>query len=90
MYSLVLLLGTIGAICLAFSGLPQAIRSWQEGHSQGIAHGTSILWLLGEACMLAYALYFYTYDFVLISNYTLNFILVSIIFKFKYWPKQYG
>lgn len=37
--------------------------------------------------MLAYALYFYTYDLILTANYTFNFLLVSVIFKYKYWRR---
>ena len=87
MRELFLIIGTIGAIAFALSGLPQAVKSWRDGHSNGIAHGTVWLWMIGEASMIAYALYFYPLDFVLIANYTLNLILVSIIFKYKYWKK---
>ncbi len=82
-----LFLGTVGAVCFALSGVPQAIKSWREGHSKGISHGTIILWLVGEGCMLAYALYFYTRDIILTANYTFNFMFVSVIFKYKYWPR---
>lgn len=88
MDELFLALGAFGSICFAASGLPQAIKSWRDGHSKGIAHGTVWLWLLGEGMMLAYALRFYTTDLIFIANYTANFILVSIIFKFKYWMRS--
>lgn len=90
MKDLFMFLGTIGAFCFALSGLPQAYKSWKDGHSDGIAHGTIILWLIGESAMLAYALYFYTTDFVLTVNYTFNLLLVSIIFKYKYWRRTSG
>jgi uncharacterized protein with PQ loop repeat len=83
-----MLLGTVGAICFALSGLPQAIKSWNDGHSDGVAHGTVWLWLIGEGMMLAYALHFYTQDWILTTNYMTNFLLVSIIFKFKYWRRK--
>lgn len=87
MEQLFLFLGTIGAICFALSGLPQAVKSWKEGHSNGIATLTIILWLIGEICMLAYAIYFYITDLVLIINYTVNFLLVSVIFKYKFFKR---
>jgi uncharacterized protein with PQ loop repeat len=83
-----MLLGTIGGICFAFSGLPQAYKSWKDGHSDGITYGTIWLWLIGEGMMLAYALHFYTSDLILILNYTFNFLLVFIIFKYKYWKRK--
>lgn len=87
MHELFLIIGTIGAIAFALSGLPQAVKSWRDGHSNGIAHGTVWLWMIGEVSMITYAIYFYPNDLVLIANYTVNLILVSIIFKYKYWNK---
>lgn len=78
--------GTIGAICFALSGAPQAWKSWREKHSEGIAWGTVVLWLVGEGATLLYALYFYPTDWILLSNYLLNTFFVSIIFIYKILP----
>jgi uncharacterized protein with PQ loop repeat len=85
---LFLFIGTVGTICFSLSGLPQAIKSFKDGHSNGLANGTLWLWLIGEAAMLIYSVHFYTKDFVLITNYVVNFVLVSIIFKYKYFKRQ--
>lgn len=82
------LIGIIGGTCFAFSGLPQAIKSLREGHSDGISHGTVWLWLIGEACMLIYAIRFYTSDLVLIANYTANLVLIGIVAKYKYMKRK--
>ena len=81
------LLGLIGAVAFALSGVPQAIKSWREGHSRGVAHGTVLLWLLGEAAMLAYAVGKYRSDFILMGNYAANFLVVGVIAWFKYRPR---
>ena len=81
-------LGIVGAICFAFSGVPQAIKSAKEGHSNGMSGLTVWFWTLGEGCMLLYGLYFYIHDLILILNYLSNFFFVSIIFKYKYWPRK--
>ena len=81
------IVGWIGAIAFAISGLPQAIKSWQDGHSLGIAHGTVLLWLVGEGAMVLYASMRYSSDWVLLSNYLANFVLVSIIAYYKYFPR---
>ena len=80
------LLGLFGAVAFALSGVPQAIKSWREGHSHGVAHGTVLLWLLGEAAMLAYAVGKYTSDLILMGNYAANFVVVGVIAWFKYRP----
>jgi len=82
------ILGALGAIFFALSGLPQAVRSYRDGHSNGVLHGTIWLWLLGEACMMAYASKRYPEDYVLIGNYILNLVMVLIITKYKYWPRH--
>lgn len=79
-------LGTLGAIFLAFSGLPLAIETYRAGHAKGVVQGTLWLWFLGSICMLCYAIKFYTSDIALIGNYTLNVILLCIVIRYKYWP----
>lgn len=81
-------IGLIGATAFALSGVPQAIKSVREGHSRGVAHGTVLLWLLGEGAMLAYASVKYPSDWVLISNYLANFLVVGVIAWFKYRPRR--
>jgi uncharacterized protein with PQ loop repeat len=88
MSDFVILIGTLGSIAFALSGLPQAIKSIHDGHSKGISHGMLWLWLFGEVCMIFYSLYFYTYDFILISNYFINFVNVAVITKYKYWERN--
>jgi uncharacterized protein with PQ loop repeat len=88
MKDLFLYLGTFGTICLALSGLPQAILSIKDGHAKGVAQWTILLWVLGEAAMVAYALYFYRSDYILLLNYVSNFLLVLVIFKYKYLPRK--
>jgi uncharacterized protein with PQ loop repeat len=82
------IIGIIGAICFALSGLPQAIKSWKDGHSRGIATATVWLWLVGEAATLAYTYHKYPDDYILILNYLSNVILVGIVFKYKYWARN--
>ena len=79
-------LGAVGATCFALSGWPQAWKAWREKHAEGLAHGTLWLWLTGEACMLAYALYFYPNDYIFIVNYTLNLTLLFVVVRYKYGP----
>jgi hypothetical protein len=81
-------LGAIGSFFLAVSGLPQAIKSYIDGHSKGMAGFTVLLWLWGEMLMLLYSMYFYGNDIVLVLNYFMNFLLVAIIFKYKYYPRK--
>lgn len=78
------LIGLIGSIAFGISGVPQAIKSWRDGHTNGVAHGTVILWLLGEFAMLSYTLIKYPTDLILLSNYGINALVVSVIAYYKY------
>lgn len=82
------LIGMIGAICFALSGIPQAVKSIIDGHSNGISHGTIWLWLIGEFAMLSYAFGKYSNDLILIINYLANFFVVAVIAFYKYKPKK--
>lgn len=82
------LIGMVGVTCFALSGIPQAIKSIRDGHSNGISHGTIWLWLIGEFAMLDYAFVKYSNDMVLIINYLANFLVVAVIAFYKYKPKK--
>jgi uncharacterized protein with PQ loop repeat len=81
------LIGTIGAACLAASGIPQARKSIKDGHSNGVSHGLIWLWLIGEACVFLYVL-FTSFDLLLLFNYLSNFLIVSVVAFYKYKNKK--
>ncbi len=85
-YNFFMFLGTLVPFVLPS---PAYLKHTAPGRTVTLmAHGTVWLWLIGESMMLAYALHFYTNDFILTVNYTFNFLLVSVIFKYKYWRRK--
>jgi uncharacterized protein with PQ loop repeat len=76
--------GWIGGILLAICGLPQAIMSYQQGHSNGISIWFLLLWTLGEVFTLIYI--FPKLDGPLLFNYISNLIFLLVIWKFKVYP----
>jgi len=79
-------LGYLGSLLLAFSGLPQAIKSYREGKTGDISHGLLWMWLSGEVLMFLYALP--SLDVPLLLNFGLNTVLVSIITWYRYFPRK--
>lgn len=77
--------GWTGGFLLAMCGIPQALNSIEEGHSQGITWGMLIMWLLGELLLLAYVVP--KLDWPLILNYCSNILIVSIILWYKVNPR---
>jgi MtN3 and saliva related transmembrane protein len=79
------IIGTLGAICLALSGLPQLIRCIKTKNVEGISIITLSLIFLGCFMLLIYASI--THGFTLIVlNYIVNSLIsfLNIIFYLKY------
>ena len=71
-------IGVIGATLLALCGVPQAWRSFQDKHSDGISWGFVNMWGFGEILVLAYIM-MTTMDLILIANYVVNLLTLSVI-----------
>lgn len=81
------IIGAIGAVMLALCGLPQAITSIKQGHSDGISTSFIALWLIGEVLLLIYV-GVTNPDVILILNYAFNIVLVAIIAFFKVFKRK--
>lgn len=66
---------------LALCGLPQAIRSYIDGHSDGISWGFVLTWFMGCILMLIYV--FPSGSMPLIVDYMLNICFTTIIIYYK-------
>lgn len=75
-------IGIIGAVMLALCGLPQAITSVKQGHSDGISTSFITFWLVGEVLLMLYVSVTNP-DVILIANYAFNIVLVGIIAYYK-------
>lgn len=80
------IIGWIGSIAFALCGLPQAILSYKQGHSNGISWGFIGLWFLGEICTLIYVIP--KNHWPLIFNYVGNIIFAGIIIYYKIFPRK--
>lgn len=79
------LIGWIGGICFAISGIPQAYWSWKEGHSKGLSWSFLLLWLGGEVFTLVYVSA--RQDWPLIFNYVFNLMSLLVIIYYKLRPR---
>ena len=74
------LIGWTGALLLAFCGLPQALQSIEQGHSEGVSEFFVLMWGIGEICCMVYV--YKTrerMDWPLMTNYILNLTFITII-----------
>ncbi len=84
--SLFEIMGWLGSICLAICGVPQAVQSYKDKHSEGISNGFLILWSLGEVFALAYV--YDKLDLPLLLNYATNIFILAVIIYYKMYPKK--
>jgi len=78
--------GWIGGFLLATCGVPMAVQTHIQGHSEGISSWFLWMWFFGEVFVLIYV--FPQMLYPLIANYGLNIILVLIVIKYKYYPRK--
>lgn len=80
------IIGWIGSVLFAICGLPQAIQSYNEGHSDGLNWLFILPWLFGELFTLIYIIP--KGDMPLIFNYVLNLIFLLVILYYKIKPRK--
>ena len=73
--------GWLATVCFSLCGVPQAIKSIKEKHSNGVSWGLLILWLLGEIFATIYILP--KRDLPLLVNYAFNTLFIVIILYYK-------
>ena len=80
-------LGWIGSLFFAACGLPQAIKSYRDGHSDGLAWLFLVGWFLGEVFYIGGTLLKFGWIDWMMFNYILNTSCLLVIFYFKVRPR---
>ena len=80
--------GWMASFCLAFCGLPQAIRSIKEGHSKGLSRLFMWMWSVGEALMIIYTIWKIGLNGPIHFNLFINLVCCSIIMYYLYFPRR--
>lgn len=80
------MLGWFGSLLLATCSIPQAYKSYKDGHSDGIDNTFLATWLIGEVLTL-YAVASTIHTGYLIFNYIANIIFLLVILRYKIWKR---
>ncbi|MBR2922383.1 MAG: PQ-loop repeat-containing protein [Alphaproteobacteria bacterium] len=80
------IIGYIGSMAYALSGIPQAILSIKNGHSRGVSRGFAMLSVIGSSLSLIYALP--RGDYVLLLNFGANIIVWGTVLKYSYFERR--
>lgn len=81
------LIGWLGNIIFAVSGIPQAIRCIDQGHAKGVSRGMILLSITGEILAIIYGIVKQLPN-ALLLNYIVNFISLLIILRYRFFPKN--
>lgn len=82
------IIGWIGSIAFTFCAVPQAYKSYKDGHSDGLSLYYLLLWLIGEIFTIAYIFAKGDVPIPLVANYVGNLFVLSIILKYKFYPRK--
>ncbi len=75
-------IGLLGSLVLALSAVPEVHRTIKDNHCY-VGWGMLLAWFIGELLLIIYIL-MTTKDIILLLNYFLNIILISILIKYKF------
>ena len=81
-------LGYVGAILLAVCAFPQMLMSIKDGNSFGLSSGFLLSWYIGEILMLAFTVTTIGTSGPLFYNFLANTVMLTVIVKYKYWPRR--
>jgi uncharacterized protein with PQ loop repeat len=82
--SIIEVFGWAGGWLLALCGLPLALESYKNKHSEGISLVFLLVWLLGEIFMIIYVLP--QGDGPILLNLFFNVLFISIVLYYKLRP----
>ena len=81
------IIGWIGSILFAFCGLPQAHKTWKDGHANGLDIYFLLLWTGGEIGTIT-AVAMDHGGAYLLFNYLVNLIWLGIMWRYKLYPRR--
>lgn len=84
--SLIEVMGWVGSTLFAACAFPQAVKTYKDGHAEGLSWLFLLMWFFGEILTAAYVM-LTSMSIPLLANYGANFILLVIILKYKIWPR---
>ncbi len=75
------MIGWIGSLLLAICGIPELIVTVSTGQCN-VSWGMLLTWFFGEV-LVAIHVYRKHHDLALLTNYTLNIIIISVLIYYK-------
>ena len=80
------LFGWISTLAFSICTIPQAYKSFKEGHSDGLSTSLLVLWTTGEVTGTVYGILLN--EWPLIISYGLNVLFVCVLTWYKFFPRK--
>ena len=81
------MIGWMGSVLFSLCAYPQAIKSYKDGHSDGLSWYFLLMWFIGEILTLIYVSCT-SASLPLLANYLMNLLILLVIIKYKIQPKR--
>lgn len=82
------IIGWIGSILFCFSAAPQCIHTWKTNETSGLTWGLLSMWFFGELFCFIFVLgtniQSGMFQWPLLANYTINFIMLCYLIYKKF------
>lgn len=88
LYLVTNVIGWIMSASFTGCGVPQAWKSYRDGHSKGLSLYFLLLWIIGEVCGVFYSFEFTPFPWPLFINYSVSTIITFIIMKYYFFPRD--
>jgi len=82
-------LGWLGCICFVLCGVPQAWKSYRDGHSVGLTHSFLALWLGGEVLYMSGMMLKFGWVHWIMWNGLISMVVISVISYYRIWPRVF-
>lgn len=81
------IIGWLAGFFFAICGVPQAVKSFKDGHSEGLSNLFLFCWTAGEVLMIIYVIALHGFDGPLLFNYVGNLVVLAFIIWYKFFPR---
>jgi len=78
-------IGWLSTLFLSVCGIPQAIKSYREGHANGLSNGFLFCWTTGEILLIAHT--YMVLDWPVFFNACANLLIMCVMLRYKFWPR---
>lgn len=82
------ILGTVGAVIVSYSNLPQLYLFYKQGHAIGISHSSMWIGTTGLLMRTAFLMHETKLNYVVLGPYYFGIVCTIYTFYYMYFPRR--